>query len=173
MPPPAAASAASSCRNSGLPPLRSYSAVSSFGRRISVAEQLRGELVGVARPSGCRVSETMVVRSLCGGHTTSLPGRIAVTNTNGSPAERGGEVLEQVDNTWSAQCRSSIDSTSGRVLRTQLEHRARQRDGSMLRARAALELVDRRRVPEQVHEHLDHALDLGVVGARRSSSSRA
>ena len=46
MPPPAAASAASSCRNSGLPPLRSYSAVSNFGIGALVGEQLRGELFG-------------------------------------------------------------------------------------------------------------------------------
>ena len=52
------------------------------------------------------------------------------------------------------------------LVRTQLEHAC---DGAVDRGpgRRRLELVDRRRVPEEVHEDVDHPLDLGLVDTRQ------
>ena len=167
IPPPAAASAASSCRNSGLPPLRSYNAVSSFGSAHWSASSCAASSSVASWPSGCKFKRHDSGALRCAAaSSTSLPGRIAVIKREWMAAERRDEMLEQPDQRRVGPVQI-VDRQHDRALvGTQLEH---LRDGAVDRGAGSrsLELVDRRRVPEDVHEDVDHPLDLGLVDSRQ------
>ena len=107
--PQSAASAASSTRNSGLPPPRSTSAstisASCSSRMLDTRHTASSRRRG---PSGTR---TMSGRSTGGGHTRSGSGRCVVTSRNGRlPSERT-TTASRSRSSGSAHCRSSTTTT--------------------------------------------------------------
>ena len=107
----------------------------------------------------------MVVRSLLGGHRTSLPGRMEVTSTNGTRVTEPAEVLEHIDHDLIGPVQVVDPQHQRRPLAAQLDD---ARDGALHHVSPGddVERVERGLVAEQVQEDLGGAIDLGVARIR-------
>ena len=134
--PPSAASGnlASSERNSGLPPLRSYSWARNGASTAPAAIAVTNSSAST-RVRGSRFSDNDTTPSTTGGHVTSASGRCAVISRNGRSASDRQMRCNTSMSRLSAHCKSSIHTITG-LMAQRRRSASTMRRNSVFRARA-------------------------------------